>query len=252
MLGLRKSGLAVLALLTGCTNISHNMGDERWFNASLPIHLQHTFFEQEQAFCQQAADQWIPIPQVEFSFDGVRHINGTANVSVDGFSTSVTSGPTSHSDVTEMSGSHVGFWRTVGASTVVSYREAREYARCLISLGWQTTNDSWDGTPGNLNESIALNKSVMTSVREGYRHPMIGINIVALIDMSKSELVQGQLTLHTSEIPFYNPKNIHKCTYVISNSWFSRRGEVTCDGMSPAPVQVEPNSPISKWIEVYF
>ena len=252
MFGLKLSGLSLLALLTSCSSVNHNLGDERWFNASLPIHLQHTFFEQEQAFCQRAADQWIPVPDVHFSFNGVRHINGTANVSVEGYNAAATSGPTAQSNITRLSGSNVGFWKMASAATMTNYRESRETKRCLTSLGWQTTNDTWDGTPSDLNESIALNKSVMTLVKQGYRHPMIGKEIVALIDMSKSAQENDRLTLHISEIPFFNPDVIYNCTYVITNSWFSRRGEVTCDGMAPAPVQVEPNSPISKWIEIYF
>ena len=102
MFGLRLSGLSLLALLTSCSSINHNLGDERWFNASLPIHLQHTFFEQEQAFCQQAADQWIPVPDVHFSFNGVRHINGAANMSVEGYNAAVTSGPTAQSKLPDL------------------------------------------------------------------------------------------------------------------------------------------------------
>ncbi len=252
MFGLRLSGLSLLALLTSCSTINHNLGDERWFNASLPVHLQHTFFEQEQAFCQQAADLWIPVPEVRFSFDGVRHINGAPNVSVDGYNAAVTLGPTPHSRVTGLSGSNVGFWKTVTASTGISYREARDAERCLTSLGWQTTNDTWDGTPSDLNESIALNKSVMTSVRQGYRHPMIGKDAVALIDMSKSAKQNDRLTIHTSEIPFFNPDVIYNCTYELESSWFSRKGKVACNGESPLPVRIEANSPISKWIQVYF
>ena len=252
MFGLKLSGLSLLALLTSCSSVNHNLGDERWFNASLPIHLQHTFFEQEQAFCRQAADQWIPVPDVHFSFNGVRQINGAAKVSVEGYNAAVTSGPTAESNITRLSGSNVGFWKMASAATMTNYRESRDTKRCLTSLGWQTTNDTWDGTPSDLNESIALNKSVMTLVKQGYRHPMIGKEIVALVDMSKSAQENDRLTLHISEIPFFNPDVIYNCTYVITNSWFSRRGEVTCDGMAPAPVQVGPNSPISKWIKIYF
>ena len=77
-------GLALLLPVSGCIHVNHNLGDERWFNASLPIHLQHTLYQQERAFCAQAADRWQPIPDVYFSFNGVRHINGAPNVSVEG------------------------------------------------------------------------------------------------------------------------------------------------------------------------
>jgi hypothetical protein len=51
------SALSLLVVSTGCTKVTHSLGSDRWFNPSLPIHLQHTLFEQEEAFCVQAADQ---------------------------------------------------------------------------------------------------------------------------------------------------------------------------------------------------
>ena len=59
--------LSMLVVSIGCTQVTHSLGSERWFNPSLPIHLQQTLFEQEEAFCVQAADQWIPVPDIQCS-----------------------------------------------------------------------------------------------------------------------------------------------------------------------------------------
>ena len=112
--------LSAMLMTAGCVSVSHTVGDGRWFNASLPIHLQHTLYHQERAYCAQAADQWIPLPDVTFGFGGVRHINGAPNVRVEGNQTAVTTGPINHSLVTGSSGSEVGFWKTVAASSVKS------------------------------------------------------------------------------------------------------------------------------------
>ena len=48
---LRASLFTLLMLLmVGCTSITHTLGDRRWFNAALPIHLQSTLYEQEASF----------------------------------------------------------------------------------------------------------------------------------------------------------------------------------------------------------
>ena len=82
---LRSSVYALLlSILTGCSSGTHTLGDRRWFNAALPIYLQSTLYEQEASFCAQTADQWVPIPKVTYSYSGVRLINGSPNVSVEG------------------------------------------------------------------------------------------------------------------------------------------------------------------------
>ena len=82
---LRSSVYALLlSILAGCSSVTHTLGDRRWFNAALPIHLQSTLYEQEASFCAQAADQWVPLPKVAYSYSGVRLINGSPNVSVGG------------------------------------------------------------------------------------------------------------------------------------------------------------------------
>ena len=147
----RILSLCIVLMAAGCVSATHTVGDGRWFNASLPIHLQHTLYHQEQAYCAQAADQWIPLPEVTFGFGGVRHINGTPNASVEGNQTAVTTSPVDHSLVTGSFGSEVGFWKTVAASSIKGYRESRQERQCMTSLGWIYTNDTWDGTPSHLN-----------------------------------------------------------------------------------------------------
>jgi hypothetical protein len=244
--------LCVLAICASCTQVTHTLGSERWFNPSLPIHLQHTFFEQENAFCVQAAGQWIPVPDTQFSFQGVRHINGAPNVSVEGHAAVATNSASPHSAMTGLSGSQVGFWKTVAATTHQGRRETRDRQRCLTSLGWSPTNDTWDGTPSHLNQSIGVNKSVMTAVSEGYRHPLVGNGVVALIQMGKSGTNGSDLTIHTVEIPIYAPERFSKCAYVLEDSWFSTRGEVRCSNGSEIPIRIESGSPIGQWIGHYF
>ena len=244
--------LCLLAVCAGCTQVTHTLGSERWFNPSLPIHLQHTFFEQEASFCVQAADQWIPVPDVQFSFQGVRHINGAPNVSVEGHAAVATNSPSPHSFMTGLSGSQVGFWKTVAATTHQGRRETRDRQRCLTSLGWSPTNDTWDGTPSHLNQSIGVNKSVMTAVSEGYRHPLVGNGVVALIQMGKSGASGSGLTIHTVEIPIYAPEQSSKCAYVLEESWFSTHGEVRCNNGSAITIRIASGSPIGQWIGHYF
>ena len=97
---LRASLFTLLMLLmVGCTSITHTLGDRRWFNAALPIHLQSTLYEQEASFCAQAADQWVPVPRARYDYSGVRFINGSANVSVEGRSLAATVSETKNSIV---------------------------------------------------------------------------------------------------------------------------------------------------------
>jgi hypothetical protein len=208
-------GLALLLPVSGCIHVNHNLGDERWFNASLPIHLQHTLYQQERAFCAQAADRWQPIPDVYFSFNGVRHINGAPNVSVEGSQSAVTTGPVDRNLLSGALASDVGFWKTVAASTVRGQRETRDERRCMTALGWHATNDTWDGTPAHLNQSIPINKTVMASVDNGYSHPLLGDGAMALIDMRRSKSFTDSLVVHTAEISLFMPE---KQTHVFT-SW---------------------------------
>ena len=244
--------LCIVLMTTGCVNVTHTAGDGRWFNASLPIHLQHTLYHQERAYCAQAADQWIPLPEVTFGFDGVRHINGAPNVSVEGNQTAVTTSPVDHSVVTGSFGSDVGFWKTVVASSIKGYRESRQERQCMTSLGWLSTNDTWDGTPSYLNESIAVNKAVMESVERGYSHPLLGAGVMALIDVGNSYRSATEVVLYTTELPLYAPEKRATCVYELESSYFSTRGFVRCSGGSSQPVTISSNSPISHWMREYF
>ena len=244
--------LCIVLMTAGCVSVTHTVGGGRWFNASLPIHLQHTLYHHERAYCAQAADQWIPLPEVTFGFDGVRHINGAPNVSVEGNQTAVTTSPVDHSVVTGSFGSDVGFWKTVAASSIKGYRESRQERQCMTSLGWLSTNDTWDGTPSYLNESIAVNKAVMESVERGYSHPLLGAGVMALIDVGNSYRSATEVVLYTTELPLYAPEKRATCVYELESSYFSTRGFVRCSGGSSQPVTISSNSPIAHWIREYF
>ena len=115
-----------------------------------------------------AADQWFP------------------NVSVEGSSLGATVSQTQNSRVAASASSDVSIWETIGATSIQNHRESRERRNCMTALGWKPMNNTWDGTPAALNESIAVNRSVMTAVKDGYSHPLLGAGVVALIDMGES------------------------------------------------------------------
>ena len=244
--------IATLLFVSGCLSIEHNAGNERWFNASLPIHLQHTLYVQEQAFCTQAADQWVPVPEIRFTFDGVREINCVPNVSVEGSSTSVTTGPVSQSLLANTAVSEIGFWRTMLAASDKGQRESMHERQCMTALGWQSTSDTWDGTPSHLNQTIPINKTVMSAVQQGYSHPLVGSGVVALIDVGNSYASATQLVLYTMEIPLYAPERVASCVCELETSYFSTRGFVPCDGNSGQVVKISSNSPIAHWVSQYF
>ena len=252
MMKFRVFTLGAILMSVSCVSMDHNLGGGRWFNASLPIHLQHTLYHQEQAYCSQIADQWIPLPDVTFAFGGVRHINGSPNVSVEGSQTAVTTGPLDHNAITGRVGSDVGFWRTVGASSIKGYRESRHERQCMTALGWLSTNDTWDGTPSHLNETIAINREVMASVESGYSHPLLGNGVMALIDLRHSRVSTDGVVVYTTEIPLHAPENSANCVYELEPSYFSLNGFVSCNGNSSQRVKVSSNSPIAHWIKQYF
>ena len=250
-----KLALASAALMlgaAGCSSVKHNLGEERWFNPSLPIHLQRTLYRQENAFCTRAADKWTPIPDVRFAFNGSRIVNGVPNASVEGSNIAVTFSTSETSLVTGLLSLSSGFWPTVTASAITGPRESRDFKNCMTALGWASTNDTWDGTPANLNETSAVNKAVMDSVREGYIHPLLGSGVMALIDMKRSKSVDGTLFLHTTEIPLYSPAERTTCIYELGKRQLSRKGVVRCNGDRTGTVRVSANSPIAHWINAYF
>ena len=250
---LRASLFTLLMLLmVGCTSITHTLGDRRWFNAALPIHLQSTLYEQEASFCAQAADQWVPVPRVRYDYSGVRFINGSANVSVEGSSLAAKVSETKNSIVMASSASDVSVWSAIGAATFQGYRESREKRRCMAILGWKPMSDSWDGTPAALNESIGVNRSVMSAVKKGYSHPLLGAGVIALIDMGESGFTDSAIVLHTTEIPLYAPSKVQRCTYTISSGWWSRRTEVSCNNTMANETQIASESPVGRWLNVYF
>ena len=244
------SGL--LLAITSCASINHSVGDDRWFNASLPVHLQHTFYQQERAFCAQAADQWIPLPDVQFSFQGARYINGRPNVSVEGANTAVAAVPVQQSMLSRTILSDVGLWKTLAADAVKGHRESRDERQCMTALGWTRTSDTWDGTPDHMNETIAINKAVMTAVEQGYSHPLLGDRVIALLDLRQSYASDSSAVVTATVIPLFDPTNPSVCVYEITQSWLSDRAVVSCDEGSAQSIGVEPNSPIDTWVAEYF
>ena len=242
----------LLAVLAGCSSVTHTLGDRRWFNAALPIHLQSTLYEQEASFCAQAADQWVPIPKVTYSYNGVRQINGSPNVSVEGSSLAATVSETKNSIVMASSASHVSAWSAIGAATFQGHRESREKRSCMAILGWKPMSDTWDGTPAALNESIGVNRSVMSAVKKGYSHPLLGDGVVALIDMGESGFTDSAIVIHTTEIPLYAPLKVRRCTYTISSGWWSRHTEVSCNNTMANEIHIASESPVGRWLNVYF
>ena len=242
----------LLAVLAGCSSVTHTLGDRRWFNAALPIHLQSTLYEQEASFCAQAADQWVPIPKVTYSYNGVRQINGSPNVSVEGSSLAATVSETKNSIVMASSASHVSAWSAIGAATFQGHRESREKRSCMAILGWKPMSDTWDGTPAALNESIGVNRSVMSAVKKGYSHPLLGDGVVALIDMGESGFTDSAIVIHTTEIPLYAPLKVRRCTYTISSGWWSRHTEVSCNNTVANEIHIASESPVGRWLNVYF
>ena len=250
---LRSSVYALLlSVLAGCSSVTHNLGDRRWFNAALPIHLQSTFYEQEASFCAQAADQWVPIPKVTYSYKGVRLINGSPNVSVEGGSLAATVSETKNSLVMASASSDVSMWSAIGAATLRGHRESRDKRNCMTTLGWKPMSDTWDGTPAALNESIAVNRSVMDAVKRGYTHPLLGDGVVALVNMSKSGLFDSEIVLHTTEIPLYAPSKVQSCVYTVTSGWWARRTEVSCNNTNATETKIASRSPVARWLSVYF
>ena len=250
---LRSSVYALLlSVLAGCSSVTHTLGDRRWFNAALPIHLQSAFYEQEANFCAQAADQWVPIPNVTYSYKGVRLINGSPNVSVEGGSLAATVSETKNSLVMASASSDVSMWSAIGAATLRGHRESRDKRNCMTTLGWKPMSDTWDGTPAALNESIAVNRSVMDAVKRGYTHPLLGDGVVALVNMSKSGLFDSEIVLHTTEVPLYAPSKVQSCVYTVTSGWWARRTEVSCNNTNATETKIASRSPVARWLSVYF
>ena len=245
-------GAGLSLAITSCTSIKHNVGNDRWFNASLPVHLQHTFYHQEQAFCAQAADQWIPVPDVHFSFRGVRYINGRPNVSVDSENTAIAATAVQHSALSQSILSDVGLWKTWTADVVKGYRESRDERQCMTSLGWTSISDTWDGTPDHMNETIAINKSVMAAVKEGFSHPLLGDRVIALLDLSESFASDSGAVVTATIIPLFDPANTSVCVYEITRSWLSDQAVVSCDEGNAQLIGIESKSPIDTWLDRYF
>lgn len=252
MIKLRVLALGIVLTITGCANINHNLGDERWFNPSLPIHLQHTLFEQEQQFCLQATKHWTPLPDITFSSNGVRNLNGAPNVSVEGASRTVTYSSSENAWPTRASGSGTSNWQKISARAQVDTRARSLLRNCLTALGWQGVNDTWDGTPHTLNETIFVNSHVMTAVDQGFIHPILGDGVIAMISRAESRHKDKNILIKTAEISVSGNKATQHCVYRLTRHLISTRGEVACNGDLPVPVKVQGGSPISTWLSLYY
>ena len=249
----RASSFALLTLLlAGCSAVTHTLGDGRWFNTALPVHLQSTFYKQEAVFCAQAADRWVPMPEVRYDFQGVRLINGSPNASVHGGGLSATVSETKRSLVMASPGSDISAWRSFGAAIVQGNRESSAARNCMATLGWKPMDNTWDGTPTTLNQSIAVNRAVMSAVGEGYSHPLLGQGVIALIDIGGSGFVDSDIVIQTTEIPLYATNQTRRCRYLIASGWWSRRSTVSCESLSERETKVAPKSPLATWLKIYF
>ena len=173
-------------------------------------------------------------------------------MSVEGSSLAATVSETKNSIVMASSASHVSAWSAIGAATFQGHRESREKRSCMAILGWKPMSDTWDGTPAALNESIGVNRSVMSAVKKGYSHPLLGDGVVALIDMGESGFTDSAIVIHTTEIPLYAPLKVRRCTYTISSGWWSRHTEVSCNNTMANEIHIASESPVGRWLNVYF
>ena len=244
--------LGMVVVMTGCANINHNLGNERWFNPSLPINLQHTLFEQERQFCLQATKHWTPLPDIKFSSNGVRKLNGAANVSVEGAQRTVTYSSSEDAWPARSSGSGTSTWQKISASAQADARTHSVVRNCLTSLGWRGVNDTWDGTPHTLNETIFVNNHVMAAVDQGFIHPILGDGVIAMINRPESRRKDKDIVIKTAEISVSGEKSTQHCIYRLRRHLISTRGEVTCNNGVAVPVKVEGGSPINTWLSLYY
>ena len=173
-------------------------------------------------------------------------------MSVEGGSLAATVSETKNSLVMASASSDVSVWSAIGAAAVQGHRESRDKRNCMTTLGWKPMSDTWDGTPAALNESIAVNQSVMDAVKRGYSHPLLGNGVVALVNMSESGFVDSDIVLHTTEIPLYAPSQTKRCTYTVTPGWWSRRTEVSCGNDNAVETKVASRSPVARWLSIYF
>ena len=246
--------LSSVVLITGCvtavTDSGSVSGDRKWFNPTLPIHLQASLFDQESSFCSTAAAKWHPIPDIAFAPGLVRQVNDISNASVDG--RNLTNTPSVAHDI-----SFGGSFRQPAADRGMgprfkTDRERRDYYQCLKSLGWQGVSKSWDGTPSALNETFDVNARVMDLQRQGYSHPIIEADRIVMIDLVNSVSSESELTLKVASIEMIGNKLVTECDYRVTSSMLSKRVSVSCGNDLPVAATFARGSPVRVWTQRYF
>ena len=244
------------AVLVGCMSVVTDSGpigqSRQWFNPTLPIHLQASLFDQESAFCEQAAYRWQPIPEVVFTSGLVRQVNDKRNVSVDGATLSATP-PLTFDRGAEQS--YINIATGVGVMrrpSLKSDREQRDHLQCLKSLGWQGVSETWDGTPSALNETFDINSRVMELQRQGYSHPFIEADRIVMIDLANSMASESELTLKVASVGMIGNKLVTECDYRVTSSMLSKRVFVSCGDDQPVATTFARGSPVRVWTQRYF
>ena len=128
----------------------------------------------------------------------------------------------------------------------------RDHLQCLKSLGWQGVSRSWDGTPSALNETFEINARVMDLQRQGYSHPVIEADRIAMIDLVKSVASESELTLKVASVGMTGNKLVTECDYRVTSSMLSKRVSVSCGDEQPVATAFAKGSPVRVWTQRYF
>lgn len=246
--------LGSIAFLASCTMPVIDSGsvgqDRKWFNPTLPIHLQASLFDQESSFCSKAAAKWHPIPDIAFAPGLVRQVNDISNASVDG--RNLTNTPSLAHGI-----SVGGGFRQPAADRGMgprfrTDRERRDYYQCLKSLGWQGVSKTWDGTPPALNETFGINARVMELQRRGFSHPFVARDRILMIDLANSTGSESAVMLKVAGAEFSGSNPVTFCEFSISRSFEGRRLSGFCGDVEVAQTSIGLGSPFDHWLKQYF
>lgn len=250
LLWLLGSMAFVASCMTPVTDSGSVGQDRKWFNPTLPIHLQASLFDQESSFCAKAASKWHPIPEIVFAPGLVRYVNDMPNVSVEG--RAVTSTVSVAYDI-GLGSSYVqpSVDRALGPRFKTD-RERRDYFGCLRSLGWQGVSKSWDGTPIALNETFEINARVMDLQRQGYSHPFVARDRILMIDLGRSFSTQSAVVLKVASADSLGSKLVTLCDFSVTRSFAGKRVSGSCGDEQVAETVIGPGSPFQRWLDQYY